>query len=603
MEDYQMLRLNSMAAISNVILRYGFLVILLFVMAPSTTAVRQASGASTEGIGYVVVEPISKKPILPDAKVTDFPSRKAIRVAGVAGEFEPASFVLWNGGERPKKIKVRTTNLKGRSYTIPATNIDVKIVVNWYQSGGAWHGIGRTYPWPGGTRNRHLVPELLVNDDELVRVDHAEKTNSLRLAFADGARHVPISEEGSLRGRIIHSVAEFPVRDSDILKPILLQPNLAKQIWLTLKIPKDSPPGTYKGAVEVLDGKTTTTVPLNLQVYPFNLAQPKIKYSVYYRGVLAPEKASISSEHKSEVQYRAELKNMVEHGIDSPTLYEREDERALRRALAIRRDVGIKEQPLFYVSFSTGTHTDARKLRNLQARVRKVLNIARDYDVTDLYVYGVDEARGKRLESQRLAWHAVREAGAKVFAAGYKGHFEIVGDTLDLLVQAASPSRSEAEKFHRVGHKIFNYAHPQAGPENPEVFRKNYGLLLWQRKFDGAMTYAYQESFGSTWNDFDHHHYRDHNFTYPTVNGVIDTIAWEGFREAVDDVRYVTTLERYVDELSKFDAAATNSSLRNAKRYLENLRKMKSLNDLTSVRRKISKYLLELHDLKTQVQH
>ena len=25
---------------------------------------------------------------------------------------------------------------------------------------------------------------------------------------------------------------------------------------------------------------------------------------------------------------------------------------------------------------------------------------------------------------------------------------------------------------------------------------------------------------------------------YPTVDGMIDTIAWEGFREGVDDVRY-----------------------------------------------------------------
>ena len=36
--------------------------------------------------------------------------------------------------------------------------------------------------------------------------------------------------------------------------------------------------------------------------------------------------------------------------------------------------------------------------------------------------------------------------------------------------------------------------------------------------------------------------YRDHVFAYPTLNGVIDTIQWEGFREAVDDVRYLTTL-------------------------------------------------------------
>jgi hypothetical protein len=57
------------------------------------------------------------------------------------------------------------------------------------------------------------------------------------------------------------------------------------------------------------------------------------------------------------------------------------------------------------------------------------------------------------------------------------------------------------------------------------------------------MDYAYQHGFGDhIWNDFDHERFRDHVFAYPTSNGIIDTIQWEGFREAVDDVRYLATL-------------------------------------------------------------
>ena len=40
----------------------------------------------------------------------------------------------------------------------------------------------------------------------------------------------------------------------------------------------------------------------------------------------------------------------------------------------------------------------------------------------------------------------------------------------------------------------------------------------------------------------DYPHYRDHVFAYPTSNGVIDTIQWEGCREGVDDTRYVASL-------------------------------------------------------------
>jgi hypothetical protein len=56
------------------------------------------------------------------------------------------------------------------------------------------------------------------------------------------------------------------------------------------------------------------------------------------------------------------------------------------------------------------------------------------------------------------------------------------------------------------------------------------------------MPYAYQHGFGNIWNDFDHPEFRDHVFAYPTTNGLVSTVQWEGFRSAVDDVRYLSTL-------------------------------------------------------------
>ena len=52
------------------------------------------------------------------------------------------------------------------------------------------------------------------------------------------------------------------------------------------------------------------------------------------------------------------------------------------------------------------------------------------------------------------------------------------------------------------------------------------------------MNYAYQDSMGTLWVDDDHKHYRDLAFVYPTIDGIVGTIAWEAFREAVDDTRY-----------------------------------------------------------------
>jgi len=57
------------------------------------------------------------------------------------------------------------------------------------------------------------------------------------------------------------------------------------------------------------------------------------------------------------------------------------------------------------------------------------------------------------------------------------------------------------------------------------------------------------------WNDFDDTGYRDHCFTYPTEQGPIATIQWEGFREAVDDMRHLRTLEEAVETAHDSDDA------------------------------------------------
>jgi hypothetical protein len=105
--------------------------------------------------------------------------------------------------------------------------------------------------------------------------------------------------------------------------------------------------------------------------------------------------------------------------------------------------------------------------------------------------------------------------------------------------------------------------------ENPEIYRKNFGFALWNAGYDGAMDYAYQYKTGSSiWNDFDNSNTRDLVFAYPTSSGVIDTIQWEGWREGVDDTRFVASAMKHgasadsvrsiiTDSQSKGDSMAT----------------------------------------------
>jgi len=151
---------------------------------------------------------------------------------------------------------------------------------------------------------------------------------------------------------------------------------------------------------------------------------------------------------------------------------------------------------------------------------------------------------GAAVAAERPAWQTVHDNGGKMFVAGDTDLIDLVPDLLDVAVIGGSLNTTQAALWHSQGKLIYNYGNPQVGVENPEIYRKNYGFALWNAGYDGSMDFSYQHKYGDIWNDFDsqERHYRDHVFAYPTSNGVIDTIEWEGFREGVDDTRYVASL-------------------------------------------------------------
>ena len=101
-----------------------------------------------------------------------------------------------------------------------------------------------------------------------------------------------------------------------------------------------------------------------------------------------------------------------------------------------------------------------------------------------------------------------------------------------------------ARKWHAVGGKVATYASPHTGPENPDYMRRAHGMVLYKADLDGTCNYHYRQGGSNVWNEFNKGTFRGFCMTYPTREGVIDTIAWEGFREAIDDVRYATMLRQ-----------------------------------------------------------
>ncbi|MGC9316771.1 MAG: hypothetical protein ACP5KN_01895, partial [Armatimonadota bacterium] len=450
-----------------------------------------------------------------------------------------------------------------------------------YQAGEG----GTRFPFNEGVRV--LTPELLLHDDSLVRVDHQERENYLKLRYPEGEEYMwisfPRAEDAPAGpdGRV--GIDDQPIYDTDELLPVTIPADTAKQFWITVKVPEYLPAGTYRGSVELRSGdEVVDALALEVEVLPFELEPNPLESSIYFHwGIeLIPEPGSVKYNRRSFSQYRAELHNLLDHGVDNPTLGVRPQSGMLPVALALRGAVGMANDHLYYLVARTSLPAE---------RIREIIQIAERFGFDDVYFYGQDEARGEALLAQREEWERVHEAGGKVFVAGQSHEaLPLVGDLQDLLVNYGDPSAEEAAKWHANGHKIFCYANPQSGLEEPETYRRNFGLLLWANDYDGGMTYIFYHG----WNDFSGERYRQHNFIYPTMDGGIDTIQWEGYREGIDDLRYLATLQRAIADAR--EAGGRRAGL--ADRAQQFIDTMDVSGDLYAIRDEMIRWTLRLRE-------
>ena len=485
---------------------------------------------------FIKDEPITNYRVIKSTKLIDGIIGDTISIFASPGEYEPASFVLLS--TQATKVTFETTDLRSGENTIPNSALDLKLVKVWYQAGKRHWDLN----------NPVLTPELLINDDDLVKLNNGTKRNFVRNM-------------------------ENP-KDTASLLPVRLKANQPRQFWLTVHTPLDVKPGEYSGRIVIhANGLGDKTLQLKLHVLPIELQQADMHYGVYYRAYLSPNKPRhVSSELKTPQQLEAEFRNMRAHGILYPDVYqyviilpngERDHKykaeanfEYLDKYLQIKKRAGLPLNPMYFLGVGTGSFTEKKDIEKRLDLIRKVLAFAKDRGITEVYFQGSDEAHGEALSRQRKMWEAIHGVGGKIFVACYKGFYDRVGDLLDQpIISMESPK--DLKKLQARGGKMFNYNKPQACVEEPYTYRYYFGHWLARTGMKGSHTYAYQHGAGTgdvmghMWNDFDGTNYRSFGFTYPTVDGVVNTIQFEGVREAVDDVRYLTTLKKAIEAAKK----------------------------------------------------
>ncbi len=466
----------------------------------------------------VVKEPISDTPILPFSDpVPNVTDNDSLHLRAWRGEFESGSIVLRSGDRSLEHVSVEVSDFfhiegKGR---IGRGHIDARLVKCWYQA-------GLNLRRKSGDKKR-LTPELLLNDDDLVRVDHENHVNLVR----------DISN----------------LRDAEVLQSFDVPARMNQQLWFTVQAPINCRPGMYKGKIRlgfIVEGQEiTATLPVSLEIDTRVIRDPPIEYALFYLARFDPLSRGLGARAKNQKQMEAEFRDMRAHGLTNVAVdYEYRKTKAgdpnfsrLRPVLEAMRRAGFDTKRFLFVDWGLGGSQIAEEYTRKMTALKRV---AEEHGFKEVFVYNNDERDFSDLVANRKTFEIPRQLGLINFVAC---SIKTASRMEDLLDVAILPRRSPIKSKFCDGYGVTSciriipwaYNDPQAGMETPETYRKVYGLPLIEDGFRGVCNYAYQS--GDCWDDWADNKWRPHIMAYPTLTAPVPTLQWEGFREAIDDVR------------------------------------------------------------------
>ena len=372
-------------------------------------------------------------------------------------------------------------------------------------------------------------------------------------------------------------------------KPEGLKAGQFRQLWLTLHVPDDAPGGDYAGSVTLSGAGQSVDVPFSAHVVPVTLQQnPEKRYGAYYRG--------LDYEGFTEL-YRYELPDMREHGCDYALWRARigfalEDGNIevsyteVERQIEILREYGFRPPWTIWsglerlTSLLESAGTPELIEPEAQEAIQGLVALAEERGWGEIHLTHMDEVFNQNrlpryIELTKLIRSAgdvtvyqtiradapemMREADPYIDVRCYNGH------NMDEWVSAGHSFDELAAELEAAGDDAWVYYNPRSVDVTPEWTRISNGLYMWLTPFKLHTPWIYN-SYGSDPFDAEDGHDFGYAFPSPEDGGPVPTRLWEAFREGVDDLRYIYTLEQLI-AANEGDAKAVA-----AQEYLDSLR-------------------------------
>jgi hypothetical protein len=582
--------------------------------APGTPAARQAAvnaarvaldvtnAAIQAPFVHYAVPPMGEYQRLPDLYPVDGEANVPVRIVAAQGEYEPGAFTVYPLADLGKVAFSLTPFRSAEGQTLPAEQLDLKLLKVWYQNKNAW------YSYFGDTGFK-LVAELLLNDEDLIRVDESAGANYARLTAPDGTvtsrwlnppREMDVRFPWHYRGTHLFAPMRPDFADAATLRPVALGSGRFTTFFLTAHATTNTAPGLYTGSVRLTrQNAAIGEIPVAIRVLPFALPAPKCyfdtdkdfltaSYSYISLGMIMEENGG--DWELAKRQLREVFRNQVTHNqLIHWMRGDRESE--TRLMIDLMREVGMRTDVLLGGLNVSGGSSRAGRESAARRAAQWFDQVAGHHNV--FIGYG-DEPGASWLVGARPIYEAYQRAGFKFIIAGGDSVFYKAGYLYDWHNIAKWP---EVDTSTRIWNEVGNahvawYAAMHVGPENPAFNRRQYGLANYLANYSATCNYAHH--FGP-YND-DSTTYRPMVFAYGVHGGVLDTIQWEGYREGIDDIRYATALKRLAQAAAKSASIETRYAGNKALQYMATLSRTDG--DLQAVRFEMIQRILALREMR-----
>ena len=322
-----------------------------------------------------------------------------------------------------------------------------------------------------------------------------------------------------------------------------------KRFWVSVRLPEQAKPGTYTGPLTITaPGLKPVVFEVQARVLPFKLAPPGRDYGIFTDFYADPARLSPD-------KFRLYCRDLAAHGLNGVFLFAGapESNPPVLDYLRIAQQEGLPGPHILVAQHLVETLAPQLRAEGIPA-----------------YFWTVDEPSDERqIKEGETRAQRILAAGAKaVCTINSSGAIARLAPLHEAIIWNGTPQENGSAP--RPG--MVDWTYWQCIVENPLDNRYRNGFWLWQHDLAGAWPYTYF-SVSPKLDPFD-----DWSGTlrggyctvYPTADGIIPTIQWEAYREGIQDMRYLATLEAAVRRCDAQPAHA--QAVAAARRLLAELR-------------------------------